>query len=104
MGHHNFRRSWAKKLGIPKVVYDRPILVVKPEGISFGDFQREHAGLDGNFRGGSTYGWNWSADDLGFERYPPLKRIWRGTPPLMKASIGTGAAIGVASAEQARSK
>jgi hypothetical protein len=103
MGHHNIRRSWGKKYDIPVEIVESPLFLVDGKGMNFGDFQRRHAGLDLSVRGGNTGG-GWSAKKMGMRRYSLPERLWYGTPPLMKGAIGTGAAIGVASAEQAQKR
>lgn len=103
-GHHNIPVGWAQENGISPLIYDDPLFVVDGAGMNFGDFQIEHFGLDDAFQGGGSKRkrTNWSGKDMGLSRYSGPKRLWRGTPPLMKAAIGTGAAAGVAASEQMR--
>jgi hypothetical protein len=105
MKHHNLRRSWTKNSPMLTAIGETPLFLVDPADMSFGDFQRLHVGLDDDFHGGPLPGGGgWSAKKMGMRRYTLPERLWYGTPPLMKASIGTGAAIGVATAEQAQKR
>lgn len=105
MKHHNLRRSWTKNSPMLTAVGETPLFLVDPADMSFGDFQRLHFGLDDAVRGNRLPGGGgWSGEKMGMRRYSLPERLWFGTPPLTKASIGTGAAIGVASAEQAQKR
>jgi hypothetical protein len=92
MGHHNFRRSRADRLGIPKKVQDSPFNVLKPWGIDRGGMKELHFKVDRHFGGGRAPphrgGEKWSGKELGIERYDPIERIWHATPPALKAALG----------------
>lgn len=101
MGHHNAPRRYRlpKILGggpLPTAFSDGPFNVLKPEGMTRGDFYRLHFEVDDHFYGAKlparVGGERWSGKKLGFEKHDTLGRLWHGTPAPMKARIGGSSA------------
>lgn len=101
MGHHNVprRARLPKILGggpLPPWFSDGPFNVLKPEGMTRGDFYRLHFEVDDHFYGAKlparVGGERWSGKKLGFEKHDALGRLWHGTPAPMKARVGGSAA------------
>lgn len=101
MGHHNVpRRSRLPKIlgggPLPPAFSDGPFNVLKPEGMTRGDFYRLHFEVDDHFYGAKlparVGGERWSGKKLGFEKHSTLGGIWHGTPAPMKARVGGSAA------------
>lgn len=95
MGDHAFiTRAEGKARGLPKSVVDSPHNVLKPKGMSKGDFFMRHYGVDDSYFGGAfrrnVGGGGWSGRDLGFRRYSLPERMWLRTPTLVKGEIGLG--------------
>ncbi len=97
MGHHFVPRSyllprWLGRRPLPRVISDGPFNVLKPEGISRGDFYELHFRVDPSFRGTGLPpkigGERWSGKDLGFKKYDSLGRVWFGSPAPLKARVG----------------
>lgn len=113
LGHHAFiprNATWAKVPGVKKVadvlgvtaqklqgrvpawMVESPFNVVKPD-VETGQFYRRHVGIDKDYNGGKVGrafgGTPWSGEDLGWEKYGPLKQFWYGTPGPTKA-VGLG--------------
>lgn len=85
MGHHFIPR----RKGLPKSYGDSVFNVLKPEGISRGDFYELHYKIDPRFSGGKVVGReNWRGMELGLKRYGPAGRVWFGSPPPLKARVG----------------
>jgi hypothetical protein len=82
----------------PRFILESPFNVLKPTGISRGDFYTLHSQVDPSFygtgfprrlgRGG------WSAKRLGIEKYRAPQRIYYGTPGATKAVVGGTAIAG----------
>lgn len=83
---------------LPKRYIDSVFNVLKPEGISRGDFYELHYKVDPRFHGnGVIPGEPWRGGALGLNRYGPAGRIWHGSPPPLKARVGgLGASAGTA--------
>jgi hypothetical protein len=82
---------------LPKAFMDSRFNLVKPDGISRGEFYELHAKVDPNFHGtgGLPDSGRWSRRDLGISRYDPVRQIWYGTPAATKkAAAGVAAAGG----------
>ncbi len=80
---------------LPKSYSDGVFNVLKPEGISRGDFYELHYEVDPRFHGTGVRGEGWSGKGLGLKRYGPAGRVWHGSPPPLKARIsGLGAGAG----------
>jgi hypothetical protein len=81
---------------LPKSYSDSVFNVLKPEGISRGDFYELHYKVDPRFKGAKVIpGEGWSGKRLGLEEYEPVGRLWHGSPPPLKARVGgLGAAAG----------
>lgn len=80
---------------LPKNYSDGVFNVLKPEGISRGDFYELHYRVDPRFHGTGVRGESWKGAKLGLKRYGPAGRIWHGSPPPLKARIGgIGASAG----------
>lgn len=103
MGHHTVPRRYRlpELLGgkpLPPSISDGPFNLLKPEGMTRGDFYRLHFEVDDRFHGTKlpkrVGGESWSGKRLGFERYELPERLWYGTPAPLKARIGGSAAVG----------
>lgn len=83
---------------LPKSYSDGVFNVLRPEGISRGDFYELHYRVDPKFYGTKVIrGEGWSGRRLGLEEYGPLGRLWHGSPPPLKARVGgLGASAGTA--------
>ncbi|HEY0650066.1 hypothetical protein [Phenylobacterium sp.] len=94
MGHHFVPR----RAGLPESYSDSVFNVLKPEGISRGDFYELHYKVDPRFKGGRVVrGEGWSGRKLGLEEYGLAGRIWHGSPAPLKARVGgVGASAGTA--------
>lgn len=80
---------------LPKRYSDSVFNVLKPDGISRGDFYELHYKVDPRFHGTGVVGESWRGGELGLKRYGRLGRIWHGSPPQLKARIGgVGASVG----------
>ncbi|MDP3854232.1 hypothetical protein [Phenylobacterium sp.] len=97
MGHHVIRRSYRlpQSLGggpLPRTLTESEFFVLKPEGMTRGDFYELHRGVDDHFYGTRlprrVGGERWSAKDLGLKKYDQLGRIWHGSPAPLKARVG----------------
>jgi len=85
MGHHYIGR----RFGLPEIYSDSVFNVLKPEGISRGDFYELHYKVDPKFRGARVIpGEGWSGKKLGLERYGLAGQLWQGSPPPLKARVG----------------
>ncbi len=84
MGHHFIPR----RMGLPESYGDSVFNVLKPEGISRGDFYELHYKVDPSYRGGSVKGEKWNGEALGLKKYGLADRIWHGSPPPLKARVG----------------
>jgi hypothetical protein len=73
---------------------ESPFNVLKPEGMTNGQFLPLHVGVDPSYHGGNAPkhvdGGRWSAKDLHFAKYPWHLQTWRGIPGPLKARIGGG--------------
>lgn len=84
MGHHFIPR----RMGLPESYSDSVFNVLKPEGISRGDFYELHYKVDPRYTGGSVKGETWNGEALGLKKYGLAGRIWHGSPPPLKARVG----------------
>lgn len=114
MGHHYVPRSFrireaAKGPPLPKAIIgwrlpqavsDSAFNVLKPRGISRGNFYELHYKVDRSFGGtrlpAKEGGGTWSGKDLGLKKYNKAGRVWHGSPGPLKAAVGGGAAAGSA--------
>ena len=91
MGHHFV----PLKAGLPRSYSDSVFNVLKPEGISRGDFYELHYKVDRHYHGGKAKEDRWRGEALGFQKYGPAGRLWHGSPLPLKARVGgVGASIG----------
>lgn len=107
MGHHYYPRGakLPKAIGgvalpkslagrpmpLPKALGDSEFNVLKPPGISRGDFYEKHVAVDSNYRGGrfpAHVGGTWSRTKLGLKVHGPVGRIVHGAPPALKRTVG----------------
>lgn len=110
MGHHVIARNGdlAKWMGdgpVAKAIIESPFFVLKPKGLTKGEFFKRHYQVDSRYRGGNVPrefgGRGWSgARDLGWTKHGRLGRMWYGTTPLMKGTIGGGIGLGSGVVEQ----
>jgi hypothetical protein len=84
MGHHFIPR----RMGLPENYSDSVFNVLKPQGISRGDFYELHYKVDPSYTGGSVKGEKWNGEALGLKKYRLAGRIWHGSPPPLKARVG----------------
>jgi hypothetical protein len=98
-GHHYLpqRTRLPPALGggpVPSFISDSPFFLLKPEGISTGDMYELHYRVDPKYGGGKIPadfgGGRWSGDELGWEKYDQLGRLWHGAPVPLKALAGSG--------------
>ena len=92
MGHH----FGPRRFGLPESYSDSVFNVLKPEGISRGDFYELHYKVDPRYHGGPVVrGEGWSGRRLNQERYGLAGQLWHGSPAPLKARVGgLGAAAG----------
>jgi hypothetical protein len=84
MGHHFIPR----RMGLPKSYSDSVFNVLKPEGMSRGDFYELHYKVDPSYNGGTVKGERWNGAELGLKKYGLAGRLWHGSPPPLKARVG----------------
>lgn len=99
MGHHFIPR----RADLPESYSDSVFNVLKPEGVSRGDFYEIHYKVDPEYHGGKVVGREgWSGKKLGLKKYGLAGRLWHGSPPPLKARVGgAGAAVYLAEDEDA---
>ncbi|MDP1874161.1 hypothetical protein [Phenylobacterium sp.] len=90
-GHHAVARRWK----LPAVFSESEFNILRPPGITRGDFYERHFEVDPHFHGTKVLNGGWSGKKLGLKRHGQLGRIWYGTPEPLKARVGgLGAATG----------
>jgi hypothetical protein len=97
MGHHFIPR----RTGLPSIISDSPLNVLKPNGISRGDFYELHYKVDPHFFSANfpkAIGGNWRGSSLGLEKYTGVERLWYASPTPLKVTVGGTAAAGAAGA------
>lgn len=98
MGHHFSPRRFLEKIGAPKWIVDSPFNVLKPRGMTTGDFYRLHFLVDPkarSFRVGKAYGGkSWVGKKFGLETYDRLGRVVEGAPDALRQTVGFGTAAG----------
>ena len=97
MGHHFIPR----RSGLPSLISDSPLNVLKPSGISRGDFYELHYKVDPYFFNANfpkAIGGTWRGSSLGFEKYGAIGRVWYGSPTPLKVTVGGVAAAGAGTA------
>ena len=74
------------------------------EGLTKGQYFEKHVGVDKYYNGGPIPdrhgGGSWSADDMGWPKYGPMKKIWVGTPRTTKDILWVGATTPIWAAHQ----
>jgi hypothetical protein len=99
MGHHFVQRSVANTIGLPKPVTDSPFNVLKPNGMSRGDFYELHYGVDPDFYGtglgARAGGGGWSGKKLGLPKYRLGASLWNGSPAPLNAAVGVAGLVGL---------
>lgn len=99
MGHHNFPRNALKPIQLPQLLSDSIFNVLKPNGMSRGDFYELHYRVDPRFHGtgfpGAVGGGGWSGKKIGLEKYGPVGRLWNGSPAALNAAAGIAGAAGL---------
>ena len=96
MGHHFI----GQRYGLPEIISESPLNVMKPNGISIGDFYERHFLADPYFYGAkfpNSIGGSWSGNALGLQKPGLMGRLWYGSPDALKITAGAGAAAGGAS-------
>jgi hypothetical protein len=105
-GHHYVPRNRAVTLikglpplkGLPPKISESRFNVLKPKGITRGDFYELHYKVDPSFSGARLPGRGpgWSGGRLGLKEYDRMGRLWHGSPMPLKAVAG--GAMGIAGA------
>ncbi|WP_397580583.1 hypothetical protein, partial [Sphingorhabdus sp.] len=94
MGHHFIPR----RAGLPSIISDSPLNVLKPSGISRGNFYELHFKVDPFYPGsrlpGAAGGGVWNGTSLGLEKYGTVGRLWFGSPTPLKVTVGGTVAAG----------
>ena len=93
MGHHFLRRNW----GLPQTITDSSFSILKPSGISRGDFYELHYKVDPTFYGAAfprSVGGSWNGTAIGLEKYGFLGQMWYGSPTPLKIMVGGAAGAG----------
>lgn len=99
-GHHSIlpqRATLPDWLGggpIPKSILDSPFNVLKPPGMTQGDFYELHYKVDPEAKGFRLRGGGWSGKKVGLAKYGLPQRIWQGTPNATKRAIAGGGIAG----------
>jgi hypothetical protein len=91
MGHHFVPR----RHGLPSVISESPLNVMKPKGISIGRFYERHFLADSHFfaaRFPRSVGGVWNGTSIGLQKPGLAGRLWYGSPGALKVTAGTGAA------------
>ena len=100
MGHHSFiTQSVGRKYNLPSWLVESPLNVLKPNGISRGNFYELHYKVDPAFFSANfpkAIGGTWKGNSLGFEKYSGLERIWYSSPTPLKITVGGTTAAGAA--------
>jgi hypothetical protein len=89
-----------RRMPPPRVFADSPFNVLKPPGISRGDFYEKHVAVDSHYNGGKFpdhIGGKWSAKELGLKTHGVVGRVVHGAPPPLKRTVG-GALAGAGGA------
>ena len=107
-GHHYVPQAFtipATKMGVPlpkslvgrqlpRAISDSSFNVLKPSGMSRGDFYELHYKVDPDFRNANLPrregGGRWTGSRLGLKKYGGLGRAWHGAPGSLKAVSGVG--------------
>lgn len=80
-----------RPMPLPRVLSDSPFNVLKPPGISRGDFYEKHFAVDSHYRGGkfpAPVGGTWSRTKLGLKTHGVVGRVVHGAPPPLKRAVG----------------
>jgi hypothetical protein len=88
----------------PPIFAESVFNILRPEGITRGDFYELHFKVDPKFKTTGLLDGVWSGDALGLKKYGQLGRIWHGSPAPLKARVGglgatTGSAVHSAEVE-----
>jgi hypothetical protein len=96
MGHHFWTRAAVKKTPalirpVARAVSESRFSVLKPKGMSRGDFYQLHYNVDPSYYGGKAgkaFGAvKWSGKKLGWQKYGLLGRVVHGSPAPLKAAV-----------------
>jgi hypothetical protein len=96
MGHHFLKRAVVKKTPAPlkpvvQSISESRFSVLKPKGMSRGDFYRLHYEVDPDYWGGKAGkefgGVRWSGKKLGWQKHGLLGQVVNGSPPPLKAAV-----------------
>ena len=100
MGHHFVPRNALKPVQLPKTLSDSPFNVLKPTGMSRGDFYELHFGVDPGFNSANlprnVGGGTWNGKVLGVHEYGPWASVWHGSPAPLNAAAGAAGMAGLA--------
>ncbi|WP_310540501.1 hypothetical protein, partial [Phenylobacterium sp.] len=79
---------------LPRAISDSSFNVLKPSGMSRGDFYELHYKVDPDFRNANLPrregGGRWTGSRLGLKKNGGLGRAWHGAPGSLKAVSGVG--------------
>jgi hypothetical protein len=93
MGHHFLRREW----GLPQGITNSRFSLLKPSGISRGNFYELHYRVDPTFYGAAfpkSIGGSWSGNTIGLKKLGFFGRMWYGSPGPLKIGVAGAAAAG----------
>lgn len=102
-GHHYWplRQPLPDVLGggpLSKTISESPFLLLKPKGITIGEFYKLHHAVDPYYYGGRVRkGYpvrRWSAKELKWKKYGKLGRLWHGAPLPLKMAVTSPLYIG----------
>jgi len=100
MGHHLVPRNAWKPIRLPQPLSDSSFNVLKPPGMSRGDFYELHYAVDPRFYTArlprAVGGGVWNGKTLTLPRYGPVSRVLYGSPAPLKAAVGAAGASGAA--------
>lgn len=96
--------EWLGGGPVPEFIRQNPLLVIKPDGLTKGEFYKRHYEVDRSYHGGKTgaeFGsQRWRGEDLGWERRNGPSLWWYGSTPELKAILGGGMGLGYGVGDQ----
>jgi hypothetical protein len=101
-GHHSFiTQAMGRKYSLPNWMVDNPLNVLKPKGISRGDFYELHYQVDPDFFNANfpkAIGGSWTGSSLGLKKYTGIERVWHASPTPLKVTVGGTVTAGAGAA------
>jgi hypothetical protein len=105
MGHHFVPTNALKPVQLPRSLNNSPFNILKPHGMSRGDFYELHYRVDPHFHSASlparVGGGIWNGDSLGLKEYGPWASLWHASPAPLNAAVGVAGFGGLANYEPA---